>query len=167
MLMLLAWIVTFAVASLMSAKCAFMFPAVACDTPGSWHQSYGETRGIVWALFVIFVVALLPVALLYVVIFVVAFIASLSSMMAIVGLGDGVTKSGHGTGDHVDVAIDGFHRRLCHCRSEVTCCHSSSQPPRARAPIRSASSAVCRVLQRFSREAFRSGRRMPFVTVLR
>lgn len=92
-LMSLAWIVTIAVASLMSAKCAFMFPAVACDRPGSWRQAYAETRGIVWALFVIFLVACLPVALLYAVIFAAAFIASLSPMMAELGLGDGVSDS--------------------------------------------------------------------------
>ncbi|HVR66449.1 MAG TPA: hypothetical protein VMT98_07400 [Verrucomicrobiae bacterium] len=92
-LLLLAWVVTFAVASLMSAKCAFMFPAVACDRPGSWRQAYAETRGIVWPLFVVFLVAFLPVALLYMVIFGVAFIASLSPIMAVLALGEGVPES--------------------------------------------------------------------------
>ncbi len=63
-----------------------MFPAVACDRPGSWRQSYAETRGTVWPLFAIFLVALLPVALFCMVMFVIP-------TMAAMGIGDGVSDS--------------------------------------------------------------------------
>jgi hypothetical protein len=91
MLMLLAWVVTFAIASVMSAKCAFMFPAVACERPGSWRQAYGETRGIVWPLFAVFLIAFLPVLLLFAIVSVGAFIASLSPFMETLSIGDGVS----------------------------------------------------------------------------
>jgi hypothetical protein len=85
--MLLAWIVTFAGASWMSAKCAFMFPAVACDRPGSWREFYAETRGIVWALFTVFLFAFLPVAMLYIVVFTIGVLSSLGPLTELRHLG--------------------------------------------------------------------------------
>jgi hypothetical protein len=91
--MALAWTVVFACASWMSAKCAFIFPAVACDRPESWRQFYDETRGNVWVLFAVFVFALLPVALLCFVVFVAAFVSSLSPLMAAMNLGEGASEA--------------------------------------------------------------------------
>jgi hypothetical protein len=86
------WAAVYVGACALSAKCAFMFPAVATDREGAWREFFGETRGNALRLFLLFAIVLTPPSIAGVGALAAAAFATMATLTAAEGLSDAAAE---------------------------------------------------------------------------
>ena len=139
-------------ACLLAARSSLAFPMAAADRPGSaLRQSFAESRGTMWRLFLVFVLIYAPAFVAYFIVFMIVMRHHRDPEPGHGGRGRSIRSElqnpGLFTSPSFIIAV--IIALIAFALSQVAIVAAA----RAR-PIRSASSAACRELQRFSREEF-------------